>query len=320
MDLSWIQEIMPTAFFQSALFGIFAMVLVGSSWCLTGFIMGDAPKKGVDPCLVQFFGFLLTIAASLLVLLGTDSFPHCPLPVLLLTCGALALGGALNFFMLLIMSYAMQRGPNGIIWAIIQSALIFPFLGGVLFFHVAVTGERLLGLAALLAALGFFACGKDNSRQGTGWKLPAFLCLMICAVQQNLTTAPAYFEEAREVNSIVRTLASATGGLLAALLYLLFRSSPAKTLVANLHKPALWKYVAGLQGFNLIFAYTLFYPGMNVMADHGLGGMCYPLMVGSCIISFTLLSATALKERLRPLQALGLALCLLGLVMLCLPS
>ena len=41
--------------------------------------------------------------------------------------------------------------------------------------------------------------------------------------------------------------------------------------------------------------------------------------VGSRLASFTLLSVTVMRERLRPLQAVGLGLCLLGLAMLCLP-
>ena len=58
---------------------------------------------------------------------------------------------------------------------------------------------------------------------------------------------------------------------------------------------------------------------MNAMADAGLGGMCYPMMVGSCIISFTLSSIWILKEKLRPLQAAALGICVSGLVLLCIP-
>ena len=319
---SFIHEFANISFFQSAWFGIMAMVLVGSSWCLIGYIMGDAPKRGIEPGLVQFFGAVFSASVSLGIILATDSIPRCSLKVSLLTCGALALGGAMNFFMLMIMSFAMQRGPNGIIWAIIQSALVFPFLGGIVFFGVAVTWYRLLGLVLLLAALGFFAAGKDNSTRSSGWKIPAFICLAICAVQQNLSTAPAYFEEARAVNSIVRTFSASGGGLIAAILYLFFRNTPDRRTfsIASLRNVTLWKYIGGLQFFHLFFAYTLFYPGMNAMADHGLGGMCYPMMVGSCIITFTLLSILILKERFRFVQGFGLGLCVLGLAMLCCPQ
>lgn len=54
------------------------------------------------------------------------------------------------------------------------------------------------------------------------------------------------------------------------------------------------------------------------MADHGQGGVLP--YVGSRLASFTLLYVTVMRERLRPLQAVGLGLCLLPLAMLCLPQ
>lgn len=54
------------------------------------------------------------------------------------------------------------------------------------------------------------------------------------------------------------------------------------------------------------------------MADHGQGRVLP--YVGSRLASFTLLYVTVMRERLRPLQAVGLGLCLLGLAMLCLPQ
>ena len=54
------------------------------------------------------------------------------------------------------------------------------------------------------------------------------------------------------------------------------------------------------------------------MADHGQGGGVLPY-VGFRLDSFTLLYVAVMRERLRPLQAVGLVLCLLGLAMLCLP-
>ena len=42
---------------------------------------------------------------------------------------------------------------------------------------------------------------------------------------------------------------------------------------------------------------------MDILGKAGLGGMCYPLMVGSCIVTFTLTSVFGLKERLQKIQA-----------------
>lgn len=309
-------------FFSTAAFGITAMVLVGGSWCLTGFIMGDAPKRGIDPGVVQLTGNFFSLAASLIIMFATGSVPHCSFKILSLTCGALAIGGVLIIVMQQLMSDAMQKGPNGVVWAVIQSALIFPFLGGLIFFNMSVTWGRLLGIVLLLTALVFFALSKERSgKTGGGWKIPAFLSMVIAGIQQNFTAAPSYFEEARAVNSVVRTAASAAGGFVAVAICLLFRATPErrKIYAENFRSPLLWKYIAGMMCFMFVFSYLLFYPGMNAMADHDLGGMCYPMMVGSCIVTFTLLSFLFLKERITPVQAVGLVLCVTGLFFLCLP-
>ena len=91
-----------------------------------------------------------------------------------------------------------------------------------------------------------------------------------------------------------------------------------RNVLPNLGRWTLWRYIIALQFFGLVFSYTLLYPGMNVMADAGLGGICYPMMVGSCIVTFSLASVCLLKERMTLLQAIALTVCITGLVLICL--
>lgn len=307
-------------FFSSVAYGIIAMLIVGASWCLIGLIMGDAPKRGIEPSLVQLFGGVVSVGFSTVIMISTGAYPTGPLAVVFWTCAAYAYSGVSNFLMLQIMSSAMQSGPNGIIWSIIQSALVFPFIGGILFFGVEFTFLRGIGIVLLLAALVLFAFTKDNSKNnGNNWRLKAFICLAMCAVQQNITTLPSYFQEAKCVPSIVRALSAASATLIAALIYNMVRMNDARReqIKQNIRNATLWKYIAGLQFFNLIFAYTLFYPGLNTMADHGLGGMCYPMLVGSCIVSFTASSVLVLKEKIKGIQIAALVVCIAGLVFIC---
>ncbi|MBQ4329158.1 MAG: hypothetical protein IJC27_05480 [Lentisphaeria bacterium] len=309
-------------FFTSPAFGIMSMIIVGSSGCLIGFIMGDAPKRGIEPSIVQLLGFLCACIFSIPAMIITDGVPQCSWQITAFTCGVIGIGGFMNFFMLQIMSYAMQKGPNGVIWAVIQSALVFPFIGGIVFFDVQLTWARGFGIVCLLAALVLFAMTKDNANSRGGWKIPALICLLITAIQQNLTTMPSYFQEARAVGSIVRTLAASVGGLSAALIYDLVKMDKARwqKLCSNMKNPVLWRYTVALQLFNLIFAYTLFYPGMNAMADAGLGGMSYPMMVGSCIVSFSITAVLLLKEKFTMFQFGALIICISGLVLICIPT
>ena len=307
-------------FFSSIAFGIIAMVIVGSSWCLVGLVMGDAPKKGIEPSLVQMGGGLFSVIVSAIILIATSAYSTASLKVTFLTCLAYFVGSAINFVMLQLMSKAMQLGPNGVIWSIIQSALIFPFIGGILFFGVELTFLRGAGIILLLGALVLFAFTKDNQNQGgIKWKMLAFSAMILAAIQQNISTMPSYFEEARNVPSIMRSLCAAGGTLAMAVIWnlVLMNRDRWDQIKKNVKNFTLWKYIAVLQLFSLIFAYTLHYPGMDVMAEKGLGGMCYPMMVGSCIISFTLSSIWLLKEKVKPVQLAALIVCLCGLVLIC---
>lgn len=307
-------------FFSSVPFGIIAMIIVGSSWCLVGLVMGDAPKKGIDASLVQFGGAAFSSIFSIVIMIISSAYSTATPMATFLTCLTYFVACILNFIMLQLMSKAMQLGPNGIVWAIIQSALVFPFIGGIVFFDVKFTPLRGLGIGCLLVALVLFALAKDNKGSNSGkWKFLAFLGMAITAVQQNLSTMPSYFDEARGVPSIVRALSAAAGTLFAALLWNISQMNRERwnDIKRGLGNKILWKYIAILQFFSLIFAYTLFYPGMNVMADAGMGGMCYPMMVGSCIVSFTVTSILFLKEKFKPIQFIALAVCIAGLALIC---
>ena len=306
-------------FFQTVTFGIIAMVIVGSSWCLVGLVMGDAPKKGIDTSLVQLWGAVVATVASVIIMLATSDYPTAAWNVTFYVCLILAISAALNFIMLEIMARAMQCGPNGVIWSIIQSAMVFQFLVGMIFFDVAFTWLRGAGIVLLLAALVLFAVTQDNSGKGGKWKVLAIAGLVITAIQQNLSVLPSYYPEADKVPSIVRVIATEAGFLISAIVWNLVRMNREHwaKIKSNLKNGMLWKYTIALQFFNLFFSYTLHFPGMNVMADKGMGAMCYPMMVGSCIVSFTLSSIWLLKEKMKPVQLAALIACIGGLVLIC---
>lgn len=317
---SIIQFFAGIPFFQSVFFGIAAMVIVGSSWCVVGLVMGNAPKNGVQTDLVQGISAVFSVIIGFFMLVIFNAWSTSTPLVTFWVCLTLAIVGILNFIMLQIMSHAMQSGPNGIIWAIIQSALVFPFIGGIVFFNVQLTFLRLLGIIALLSALILFALAKDNtSKGGSRWKVEAFIALAITGVLQNLSNAPAYFQEARGVSSIIRALSMVAGTVAAAVCWNLFngKGDSWQKIKATLRNKKTWLYIGALQLFGIIFSSILMYPGMNVMADHGMGGMCYPVMVGSCIISFTLTSIFMLKEKIRLNQIFALLVCLAGLILIC---
>ena len=81
---------------------------------------------------------------------------------------------------------------------------------------------------------------------------------------------------------------------------------------------ALKKFTFALQFFGLIFAIIFQFPGMDALARCGLGSVSYPLLVGSCLVGFSLYSMFILKEKNSLLQFASLGCCLAGIIMICL--
>lgn len=314
-------------FFSSIAFAIPALIIVGSSWCLVGVVMGGCPKHGIPAAAIQLAGGIFSCLISLIILMFASKDWLQNGIAGLWPCLLYFSASIVNFFMLLLMSKAMQRGPNGIIWAIIQSALIFPFIGGIAFFHMTANWVQWLGVCLIVGALFVFGLTKDNSvnyerKPGEfGWKFLTFCAFAIVAVQQNLATAPSYFPETASIPSIFRTLVTNLGTMSAFGLYTLCQkqtaTQPQASLLECCRRPIFWKYIIALQSFGLISSYLLLYPSIDIMAKNNLGGCAYPMMVGSCIVAFSLLATFQMKERIRPLQLIGLLLCIAGLVGLC---
>ena len=125
------------------LFGIPALLAVGASWSLVGVIFGDAPKRGLDIRLLQFFGGILSLIAGTVIALFFLPPKMIDREVMAWGLGSYFCAGILNYSGLQAMGKGMQLGPNGAVWGIMQSALIAPFLAGVLLFGQPLTKEAI---------------------------------------------------------------------------------------------------------------------------------------------------------------------------------
>ncbi|MEG1980450.1 MAG: hypothetical protein RR060_06960, partial [Victivallaceae bacterium] len=155
--------------------GISLLVLTGISWVGTGAVISNAAKKSIDIGSIQFFSALImtTVSAALLILGFWPS--SASNQAIFITGGAVMLSGFINYIILLAMGKAMSLGPNGIVWAIIQSAFIFPFMMGIFCFEVPVNTMRLVGLLLIICSVACYGLGKNAPAQGRkygNWYLP----------------------------------------------------------------------------------------------------------------------------------------------------
>ena len=300
------------------LFGLIALSITGLSWSLFGIVMGSAPKRGVDASFVQFFSGVVSILANGLLLLLIRPEWNSSMYIALLCYGV---SGMLNFLLLQLMSIAMQSGPNGIIYGIVQSGVIFPFMMGILFFNVPRPPARITGMILLIIALFLFGIAKgsgDDKKQGK-WLIPALASFLFCGLQQCFTNLPSYYPDLAKLNPAARTLVNFFGVIFGAFWwnFIKIRFYGFKPDWKQLRSKYLWIYVLVLQGFGFFSSYFLLYNGMDALAKAGVGSIAYPLLVSSCIIGFFLYSTLILREKNRPIQVAAFFLCLAGIVLIC---
>lgn len=298
--------------------GIIEMITVGLCWTSFGVVMGFAPKKKVDVGILLFFSSLaaMAVCGTMGLLSGfPQNVPAVPYGI---TFGSLFVCGALNYVQLDLMSRAMSRGPNGIIWSVIQCSFVFPFLTGVLFFQAKCSFLNALGAVLIVCALLILGLGKENKVNGS-WKLFAFLSLLSTGIAQILSNLPSYYPEANAISSIWRSACFALG-LAAGTVggsFLLLKGKLMQEVRSNVGNFNMWIFVIVLQGFEILASIFLLYPGMNRLAEAGVGAIAYPLVVASGIVGFEAYTLIGLKEKRSFLQILAFFMTLCGIALLC---
>lgn len=296
-------------------FGIIAMVLVGCSWTVCGYIMGNAPKHNIDSKLLLFFGallsFVLSFSYGIATMQGITSYTGY-----IFCFAVLVFSGIFNFFQLDVMSLAMQRGPNGVIWTITQAGFILPFLMGIVFFDVKLSWYMVIGFASILISLVFFGMTQSNSGQGK-WKLLVSIAFLMAGLGQCFSNIPSYYAETNAVSGAFRTAFWSIGMMIGAILANIKKIKTFAMGVKDYSKRfEVWKYAFMLQIFELIASLFLLFYGMDALSNAGVGAIAYPLMVCSCLICFEVISIAILREKKTILQVIALLLCLAGVVLL----
>ena len=200
------------------LVGIICLVVTGLFWVLLGAIVGAVERRGLSTALL-----MILLASGMVVLCGcvTAVMPASPLSPRQYALASVSLfcAGFFDYMLFLTMGRAMRNGPNGVVWTVAQSGVIFPFLFGVVFYSVPVTMLRGLGMVAVLAALicnglakGEAECsGPAKSSFAGNWRFWMFLAFLSAGGNQVFSTWPSYYETLRTGFSAYSQLMSVYG-------------------------------------------------------------------------------------------------------------
>ncbi len=322
------------------------LVTTGLSWVSVGAAVGHVERRGWS--LVRY-QILLCLVCVALGLVGWATAPDaflprsgCPTLTWVLVIAGMLSSGVFNYLMVLAMGSAMKRGPNAIVWAIVQSGLIYPFLMGWLVFDVPMGPRRLCGIALIVASVFLYAtrhaegagrddshaesaeaatrAGKDEPSALRQWLPAALLGMLFCGINQCGANLPSYLEGGQEFSGTFRTFALYFGLLMSALVHLAGQSLRGTRLASaapgELRGLALWAVGVGTMSF--LTSRYLAFPGLDTLKRLGAGSMGYPVMVASCIVGFFPYGVFVLRERINARQALGAVLGLVGILVGCL--
>lgn len=329
---------------------ILLLFAAGLSWVSVGAAVGYVERRGYDLVLYQILLCAVCVALGLAGWLAAPGsfFPKDGAPALTwwVVIAALLLCGALNYLMTVMMGKAMKRGPNAVVWAIIQSGLVYPFLMGSLVFGVPMGPRRLCGIALIVASVFLYAArekpagdavsgraeqpgegdhGGGQSAAGRAalrlWLPAALLGMLFCGLNQCAANLPSYLEKGSDFSGTFRTFAVYFGLLLAALADRAFKRlsggrASVPTPLGQFRALAAW--AAGVGAISFLSTKYLTFPGLDALERLGAGSMGYPVMVAACIIGFFPYGVLVLHERIGALQAAGAVLGLVGILLGCL--
>jgi drug/metabolite transporter (DMT)-like permease len=292
--------------------GVLLLMFTGLCWTFVGAVLSHCTRNkiavvtllGPQGVLCVLVAFLFLPDYSLL----RQGIP-AGVPALV---GVMLLAGLANGVGILVMQRAMSMGHHGMTWAIGQSALIMPFLAGLLLFHETPTAWRIAGVGAILSSLIFFGQAREHAEEGQSDKVPrswfplALATLVILGVGQVLTSLPSHIPALTD-----------TARLRMPLIYL----GSGAVICAQWHhqggRPNRSTLILAVMGVVIGFmAMFSLFRGLDLLAGCQMASLGFPIAVGSCITLFALYSAIALHEPFSRWHLAGLVLGLTGVVLL----
>ena len=285
---------------EGLLYGILSgLILMG-----IGIITSAAAKRKLSMVLIQGIGALLLIGLFPLISGNGMVFSGENAAAINLL---MLLAGVGNFVTFLLIQQAMKTGHNGIIWSLANSALIFPFLAGILFFHVPPEAPRFAGAALIVGGIVLAGAAQKTDPEKTQnpgnrkWFFWALASLFSAGITQTAANIPSYLSGIERFSNLQKGLVMQIGIAVVAGLYLLFARgrlpvSKSETEKRSWLRQTLLLAVA-LAAVNGLTLCVFMYRSFDLLARAGIGSVAYPVVLGTCIAGFFLYSLVVLREK-----------------------
>lgn len=313
--------------------GILFAILTGLSWVVSGAVVGLAEKRGCGTSRQQLVGGALKATITLAVLTaGVALRPGAAAFSLRSDMRSflwMVLCGFMNYWGAVCMGRAMLRGPNGIVWTIVQSGFVFPFALGVALGNTPLTVANAAGALCVLA--GVACCGRAKgsrreTRDGATWLVPALAGFALCGATQCAQCLAAMGPHETRPSALLRILFELTGAFCAIIPHRLWlwRRNRAVAAPVDPDLGAKYRFLLKICSIHAVIFFTAgfwwLYNALDRLEAAGLIAVANPLMLASCLVGFTIYGAVALRERPSRAQLLGTLFALAGIALIAAPS
>lgn len=291
--------------------GFLLIIAAGFCWIGVGISVSICSARSWNYNIVQGLNYLGAALICALILAGSSasgSSWEAPGWGVIASCVA----GIANFYSYVFTSKAMRRGPNGLVWGIMQAGMIGSFLMGVICFGEKTAPLRLLGLVLILCGVLAMGLGKGGkSAGGSNWIVPSLIAFLLVMATHCCNALPSYFPETARTGVLFRTMGSYSGGVIGFALTTLPGMIRTRDFGGRGER-----ITAGILMVLNISASVFFYLGLDRLAKAGCGGLGYPVGIGVCIIGFSLYSMMILKEKFARLSLAGLISVGIGIIII----
>lgn len=287
--------------------GLVLILLTGLAWGSIGVVLGSSSKRKVDAVTFMAAATLLSCVFSWGLLVDWPVLlagkVERPVPLI----GLLGLAGLAGGLGMLALQKSMTAGAAA--WTIGQSAMVIPFLTGILFLGEPMRLTGGLGLTVILLSLLAFARGRPATDSANGpWLSYALGAFLLLGLQQALSSIPSSWEGWSD-GAGLRVPIALTAGAVPLVAIVLIRRRP--------FCKGAWQ-LAGSYAVLVVTGQSLLFAAMDRLRTTGRLSLAFPLAIGTCILLVALWELFGWKRPPERLTLAGISLGGAGVVLLAL--
>jgi drug/metabolite transporter (DMT)-like permease len=291
--------------------GLLLLFVTGVFWCICGVLYSTVSRKKLDFAVVMSVTTALNSLLCWLFFVDYEKLAEQGAPITLQLTGIMFLVGILSSLAFIIVLHAMKDGHHGIIWTISQSAMVIPFLVGILLFNEPLLfwnggGMLLVFFSFLIFGLKKNAATIENPASSSKWFWLSLSSFFVLGAAQAFSTVPSYWPGWGDAANLRPPLMSAGFALgYSAVMFFRKKWPNQETL----------KYSLLIVVFTLPSYFTAYW-SMDALAAFNKVSLVYPVSVGISIVGFSFYSLGFLREKSNWSSRFGMIFALAGLGLL----